>query len=247
MDTTTAVSRRPGLAWLKAAVRYVLHFHVPVSGVTRPLFAGLYHFHVIVREAIIWALRFFWYEPLFRSQCSSVGERFQMEELPYITGNGKIHIGSDVRLSGKSTIGFGNRIYTAPELRIGDGSFVGHNCSFAIAQSIIVGRHCLIAGGVRIADFDGHPMEAAARRRNDSVPASSIKPVLIGDDAWIGAGAQIMKGVHIGDRAIVGAGSVVTRDVPPDSIAAGNPARVIKVIGDQTTPAPTPARRESPV
>jgi maltose O-acetyltransferase len=55
-----------------------------------------------------------------------------------------------------------------------------------------------------------------------------VRPVRIGDDVWIGTGAVILKGVTIGARAIVGAGAVVNRDVPPDVIVAGNPARVVK-------------------
>jgi acetyltransferase-like isoleucine patch superfamily enzyme len=216
---------------VKFAKRFVLgllHLHIPVGNVARPFVKILYGLHVAGREALIWLLRFFWYEPLFRSRCERVGERLQMEKLPYITGAGRIVVGSDVWLSGKSTIGFGNRVYDTPEFSIGDHSFVGHNCSFLIAESVTIGKHCLLAGGVRVSDFDGHPADAEARRRNDPMPADSIQPIVIGDDAWIGAGAYILKGVRIGERAIIGAGSVVTADVPADAVAAGNPARIIR-------------------
>lgn len=210
------------------------HVHVPVNGFTRPLFAVLYATHVLLRESFIWMLRFVWYEPLFRTRCLRVGEHFRMEEIPYITGVGSIIIGSKVRLSGKSSIGFGNRVHAVPELHVGDGTFVGHNCAFGIARSIRIGRHCLLAGGVRISDFDGHPMDAAERRINASISPSSIRPVAIGDDVWIGAGTHILKGVTIGDRSIIGAGSIVTRSIPADVVAAGNPARVIKSLREAT-------------
>ena len=57
---------------------------------------------------------------------------------------------------------------------------------------------------------------------------TEIKPIVIGDDVWIGSRSLIMKGVHIGNGAIIGAGSVVTKDVPPYEIWAGNPAHFIK-------------------
>jgi acetyltransferase-like isoleucine patch superfamily enzyme len=216
---------------VKSAKRLVVslnQLHIPVGAAARPFVRVLYDLHVAGREGVIWLLRFFWFEPLFRSRCERVGKRLQMEKLPYITGAGRIIVGSNVWLSGKSTIGFGNRVYDMPELSIGDDSFVGHNCTFLIAQSVTIGKHCLLAGGVRVSDFDGHPTDAEARRRNDPMSPDSIQPIVIGDDAWIGAGAYILKGVRIGERAIIGAGSVVTTDVPADAVAAGNPARIIR-------------------
>ena len=57
-----------------------------------------------------------------------------------------------------------------------------------------------------------------------------VKPIIIGDSVWIGRRAMIMKGVNIGERSIVAAGAVVTKDVPPDVIVAGNPAKIVKQI-----------------
>jgi acetyltransferase-like isoleucine patch superfamily enzyme len=116
----------------------------------------------------------------------------------------------------------------APEFVVGDRTFIGHNCGFNVARSIRIGRHCLLATSVQIIDMDGHPIEAEPRRSGEAPPLDTIAPVVIGDDVWIGNGAMILKGVTVGDRAIVAARSVVTRDVPPDSIVAGNPARVVK-------------------
>src|SRR5207247_2133879 len=90
------------------------------------------------------------------------------------------------------------------------------------------GRHCLLAAGVRVFDFDGHPLDADRRRRGEPAPADAIRPVTIGDDVWIGTAAMILKGVTIGDRAVIAAGAVVARDVPADVVVAGNPAQVVK-------------------
>lgn len=224
------IRRGHGPFWgaVKDLARVVLNGHLPVFAISRPLFGLLYHLHVLAREAAIWMLRFFWYEPLFRSRCESVGTGFRMESLPYMTGHGRITIGDRVRLSGKSCFAFSNHLESSPRLDIGDDVFIGHDCRFAVADSVRIGRHCLLAGGVVIRDSDGHPLDAGARRRNRPTPVEAIKPVVVGDDVWLGTGAIVLKGVRIGDRAVVGAGAVVTADVPPDTVVAGNPARVVK-------------------
>lgn len=234
MSLIARISRGQGPFWgtLKRFANAVLQFHVPVFGITKPFFAGLYWLHVTIREGVLWCTRFFWYEPLFRSQCAKVGSRFRMEQLPYLMGRGKIFIGDSVSLSGKSSFAFNNRHRDTPELVIGDHTFIGHQCSFRSAESIRIGRHCLIAGSVTIGDYDGHPLDAARRRAGETSPAADVKPVEIGDDVWIGAGAVILKGVTIGSRSIVGTRAVVTKDVPPDTIVAGNPAVVVKQLAE---------------
>ena len=94
------------------------------------------------------------------------------------------------------------------------------------SQAVLVDRnHCY--------DNDGHPKDAGSRRRNEPVRPEDVRPIKIGDDVWIGTGAIVLKGVSIGDRAIVGAGAVVVRDVQPDTVVAGNPARLIRTLTEQ--------------
>ena len=234
--------RGEGPFWgrLKRTAKAVLSFHLPVNGLTRPFFRLCYRAHVFVRETWIWTRRFFWNEPLFRSQCESVGGRFQMEELPYVTGVGRIVIGSGVRLSGKPSFSFGRPSPDRPELVIGDDTFIGHACSFSVGRSVRIGRHCLLAADVSVFDMDGHPLDADRRRAGEPTPPDAIAPVVIGDDVWIGNGSLILKGVTIGDRAIVAARSVVTKDVPPDAIVAGNPARVVRTLCNSACTRATP-------
>jgi maltose O-acetyltransferase len=73
-----------------------------------------------------------------------------------------------------------------------------------------------------------HPMSAAERRKG----LEFARPVEIGSDVWIGAGAIICPDVGVGSRSVIGAGSVVTREIPPDVFAAGNPCRIIRNLGD---------------
>jgi len=220
--------RGPFWGTLRRAAKAVLHAHVPVTPLTRPLFAGLYRLHVAGREGLAAMFRFAWYEPLFRSQCAAIGPEFRMEQLPYIQGRGRIVIGRRVRLSGKPLVCFSTVRHVAPELVIGDGTFVGHLCGFTIGRSVRVGARCLLAAGVQIYDMDGHPVDARRRRAGEPTPVEGIRPVVLGDDVWVGTGACILKGVTIGDRSMVAARSVVTRDVPADAVVAGNPARVVK-------------------
>ena len=229
MNPITLLRRGEGPFWrrLKWLARALLQVHVPVGPFSRPFFRMLYFAHVGVREGGIWLLRFLWFEPLFRSQCTAVGRGLVMGFLPYINGHGRIILGNHVHLSGKPTFGFLNRWEDAPELVIGDHTFLGHGCSVDVGCSVRIGKHCLLSGGVRVSDYDGHPIDAVLRRTSPP-PRDSIEPVVIGDDVWIGAGAKILKGVTIGDRSIVGAGAVVTKSVGPDVVVAGNPARVVK-------------------
>jgi len=230
MSIIAKIRRGQGPVWgtLKKIAKRALNLHLPVNGVTRPFGKLLYQFHVFVRESWIGLRRFFWNEPLFRSMCESVGSGFEMEELPYLQGHGRILVGNNVRLSGKSGFAFSNRHLEAPLLKIGDRSFLGHDCSIRVAASVEIGRDCLIASRVVIADFDGHPVDAARRRDQDTSAWEDTKPVRIGDDVWVGTGAIILKGVTIGNRSIVAAHAVVTKDVPADCIIAGNPARVVR-------------------
>ena len=84
MSIAVKIRRGQGPVWgtLKKIARGVRRFHIPVAGPTRLLFRLLYFVHVSVLEWLAWALRFFWYEPLFRSQCAAVGEGFRLERLP---------------------------------------------------------------------------------------------------------------------------------------------------------------------
>ena len=242
MSLVAKLRRGEGPFWsaLKRAGKAVVTLHLPVNGLTRPAFGLLYRVHVGAREGLAWAERFFWNEPLFRSQCESVGPGLRMEQLPYVQGRGRIVLGARVRLSGKSSVTFGRCLPGAPPptLTVGDGTFVGHACGFNVGAAVSIGRHCLLATGVLVYDQDGHPLDADRRRAGDPSPPESVAPVTLGDDVWVGSGAVILKGVTVGDRAVVAARSVVTKDVPADAVVAGNPARVVLTLARDPAGAP---------
>jgi acetyltransferase-like isoleucine patch superfamily enzyme len=134
-------------------------------------------------------------------------------------------------LSGKSSFVFGHSSKDrAPVLSIGHNTFIGHACSIRVSDSVTIGSYCLIAGGVQIQDYDGHPLNASSRRAGEPTPPEAIRPVVIGDDVWIAAGAVVLKGVTIGDRAVIAARAVVTKDVPSDAVVGGIPAHVLTML-----------------
>lgn len=96
--------------------------------------------------------------------------------------------------------------------------------------TITIGDNTIIGSGCLITDTDSHPILAAERNLPDWPKYTKSKPIVIGKNVFIGARSIVLKGVTIGDGAVVGAGSVVTKDVPANTIVAGNPARVIKTI-----------------
>jgi acetyltransferase-like isoleucine patch superfamily enzyme len=105
------------------------------------------------------------------------------------------------------------------KLRIGDRVFLNNGVFLACCKEITIGDDVAIANEVYITDSDSHGVEGRPVRE---------APVRIGNGAWIGARAIILPGVTVGSRALVAAGAVVTRDVPDDTLVAGNPARVIR-------------------
>lgn len=111
-------------------------------------------------------------------------------------------------------------------LKIGDGTMIQPYVHIGAAHHITLGRHVMIASNVYITDHDhdlSDPMDpASTNSRLDTAP------VCIGDYTWLGEKAMVLKGVTIGERSVIGAGSVVTRDIPPMSIAVGSPARVVR-------------------
>lgn len=124
-------------------------------------------------------------------------------------------------------------------VQIGDRCFIGAS-HLVCREKITLGDDVIISWGVTVVDHNSHALEWE-HRRNDVADWArgekdwqhvEVRPVVIHDKVWIGFGASILKGVVIGEGAVIGAGSIVTRDVPPYTVVAGNPARPIKRIND---------------
>jgi len=144
---------------------------------------------------------------------SEIGNNFQTGQGVSIREDNKI--GNHVSVGTNSVLEFGNRI--------GDFSRIHSSC---FMEMVTIGRHVFIGPNVVFTD-DPHPMGCPKYKECKG-------GALVEDYARIGANSTILPGVRIGRNSLVGAGSVVTRDVPPGSVVAGNPARVIKKISDLT-------------
>jgi acetyltransferase-like isoleucine patch superfamily enzyme len=112
------------------------------------------------------------------------------------------------------------------EIRVGRQVFVNQNCTFYDLGGLDISDDVMIGPNVSIITT-GHPLEPSQRRA-----ATIGKPIVIERGVWIAAGAIIIGGVTVGEHSVVAAGSVVTKDVPAKTLVGGNPARVIRSIGD---------------
>ena len=119
------------------------------------------------------------------------------------------------------------RMHKDPVLTIGNRVVLGYKTHISVSKSVKIGNDCLIAAGCMILDNDGHPIDPNRRLRKEPVRDNEIKPVVIEDNVWIGTGSIILKGVTIGTGSIIAANSLVTRSIPPYSIAMGVPAKVV--------------------
>lgn len=170
----------------------------------------------------------------------NIGDNFKCRGKIHImrhSMDSKITIGNNVLINSSSKanpIGCGDATYIqmvdGGELIIGNGCGIS-NAAFTCASKIIIGDNVLLGAGCKIYDTDFHALDYKERIRGN-YPGAPIKtaPVQIGEGAFIGAGAYILKGVHIGKHSIIGAGSVVSRSVPDFEIWAGNPAKFIKKV-----------------
>jgi acetyltransferase-like isoleucine patch superfamily enzyme len=139
---------------------------------------------------------------LLRRLAAECGHIVSVAENVYLFQPGNLKMGNNVSIHSMSYIDCSG------------GITIGDNVSIAHGVTIMSSEHSFNLPGVPI-------REAPVR----------FEPVNIGSDVWIGAGAKILAGVTINDRTVIGAGAVVTRDIPSNSVAAGIPARVIRVIG----------------
>lgn len=162
----------------------------------------------------------------------------EYNSLPYDHKQEKIEVlrqlfggmGTNVSVGMSFICDYGKNIY------LGNNVSVNMNCTFVDCNKIEIGNNVLIASNVQIYTAT-HPVELADRLTPDWDPESGkyfcrtyALPVKIGNGCWIGGGAIILPGVTIGDGTVIGAGSVVTKDIPANCVAVGNPCRVIREI-----------------
>jgi len=121
-------------------------------------------------------------------------------------------------------------LFADAEIRIGDDCGLS-GATICAAHSVCIGRDCLIGANVVITDYDFHAVAPARRRSETARAAIGCAPVVIEDNVWIGMNAIVLKGVRIGRNSVIAAGSIVTRSIPENCLAGGNPARPLRLLG----------------
>ena len=112
-------------------------------------------------------------------------------------------------------------------IEIGENFFMNMNCVILDGAKVTFGDNVFVAPGCGFYTA-GHPLDAEQRNKG----LEYARPIKVGSNVWIGGNVCVLPGVTIGDNSVIGAGSVVTRDIPSGVVAAGNPCRVIRLIGE---------------
>lgn len=176
-------------------------------------------------------------EQKIRNQNNIVlGDKVVISKEAKISGNGKVSLGNNTWMYGM--------INTFPHnndcsVTIGSDCYIGDHTRIWVGKQVVIGDRVLIAHNVNIFDTTTHPIDKYIRYKHEcevkacGMPKKQYEtiyesPIIIEDDVWIGCNAIVMRGVRVGTGAIISAGSVVTKDVPPNTMVAGNPAVVIK-------------------
>lgn len=204
----------------------VLTSSLPLPRFLKPLIRCLFQLHQALWRASGFIRAYFYNGPLFRARCDSAGSHFRVCRMPFVVGHARIHVGNRVNFFGKVDI-FSGGIFDEPRLVLGDRVDIGHNVVFLVNKEIVIENDVNVASGVRFMDSDAHPRDAAERIADLGPRPEEVKPIRVCRYAWIGQNSFILKGVTIGEGAIIGVNSVVVTDIPPYSVAMGNPARVV--------------------
>lgn len=183
------------------------------QGGERRSLAGLWgDAHAVLRAR--WQLR----------RASSLGPRVRLWGRAAVSNYGTMRVGDRARLVG-TIVPLELFAGAGATLEIGERSFVNYGCSIAASQLVRIGPRCNIGTYVIMMDNDFHRIEP---ERRDERPESA--PIILEENVWLGARVTVLRGVTIGAGSVVAAGSVVVKDIPPRSLAAGVPARVIRSI-----------------
>lgn len=162
---------------------------------------------------------------------SSLGLHTRLWGVPEVRNEGTLSIGDRVRLASTiSTLEL--KIGPGARLEIGDRVLINHGCSLGATKLVVIGERCNIGSQSILIDNAFHQLDP---ERRDQRPESA--PVILEANVWLAARVIVLPGVTIGRNSVIGAGSVVTRDIPPNVLATGVPARVIRPLRPEE-PAP---------
>jgi acetyltransferase-like isoleucine patch superfamily enzyme len=179
---------------------------------------------------------------LWRRFLTPTGYRMSLDGMLFLGGGVKLQIGRRGRASFGRWVWIGHdtkiRCHEG-EVRIGDKTVLGQECTISAYQHVSIGEQCILADRSMLIDFDHNVAEVERPIRVQGIYKRDVR---VGNNVWIGYEAKILRGVTVGDNSIIGAGAVVTKDVPANAVVAGAPARVIRM-----REAPSTLRWDEPV
>ena len=170
---------------------------------------------------IILYLKIFYWTNYFKRHCRKFGAGMKITGRVVFSGGGKISCGEDLLLRSNRFDSVKIHVGSNASLSLGNKVFLNNRVNISCSEKIEIGTHVDIADECLIIDNDFHSV-------GDKLPKKA--PIIIEDDVWLATRVIVLKGVTIGKGSVVGAGSVVTKSIPPNSFAAGVPAKVIRPI-----------------
>jgi acetyltransferase-like isoleucine patch superfamily enzyme len=167
------------------------------------------------------ALRWVWLKLRFRG-------RLQTDGLCFVGPGVRLEIGptATLRLGRWSWLGHGTKLRVHEgEVSIGAKTVIGQECTISAFQHVSIGRECIVADRVMLIDFDHGVVEVERPIRMQGIYKRDVH---VGHNCWVGYGACILRGATVGDNSVIGTNTVVTKDLPPNCVAAGAPARILR-------------------
>jgi acetyltransferase-like isoleucine patch superfamily enzyme len=174
------------------------------------------------------ALRWAWLKLRWRG-------RLETDGLCFVGPGVKFEIGPDakLRLGRWCWIGHGSKVRVHEgEASIGAKTVLGQECTISAFQHVSIGRECVVADRVMLIDFDHGVVEVERPVRLQGIYKRDVH---VGNNCWIGYGACILRGATVGDNSVVGTSAVVTKDLPANSVSAGQPARILRMRDEPET------------
>jgi acetyltransferase-like isoleucine patch superfamily enzyme len=167
-------------------------------------------------------LRLAWLKLRWRGRLVTDGIAFVGPGVTLEIGKGaKVHLGR------WAWLGHGTKVRAHEgEVHIGAKTVMGQECTISAFQHVSIGRECIVADRVMLIDFDHGVVETDRPVREQGIYKRDVR---VGHNVWMGYGACVLRGVTIGDNAIVGTSTVVTKDVEPNAVVGGVPARVLRM------------------
>jgi acetyltransferase-like isoleucine patch superfamily enzyme len=173
-------------------------------------------------------LRWAWLKLRWRGRLQTDGLCFVGPGVTLEIGKGAV-----IRLGRWSWIGHGTKIRAHEGMvEIGAKTVLGQECTISAFKHVSIGRECIVADRVMLIDFDHGVVEVERPIRLQGIYKRDVR---VGHNCWIGYGACILRGATVGDNSIVGTGTVVTRVLPPGSVSAGAPARILRMRDEPET------------